>query len=336
MKYLYALTSNEHDYYLEQAFLSMTSLRMQMPNASISLLVDNNTEKTLTGKRKAILDLVDEFKPLAISDKFGQKARSRWLKTSMRQNIEGDFLYIDGDTIIAEDLSCLKNMNIDIGAVFDSHIYLAEKNVYFPEHSNIIKALCPKLGINPCFNLNVYFNGGIIFCKDNKIGHDFFNEWHRLWLGCFEFGGLLDQPSLNLSNFIFGSVIKELDGVWNCQILDDGALRYLHNAKIIHYMSSRPGEKAFIPANDEFIRGIKETGIIDQNMKEAIKNAKSLFLPNTRLLLLEKSSQAFYHSAFCGAAKRIFSTNIGKAIEFMLSKIRKRLYTPLRKKFSKR
>ena len=336
MKYLYVLTSNKYDYYLEQAFLSMSSLRMQMPDAFISLLVDNITEQTLVGKRKNILSLVNEFKSLEINDKFGQKARSRWLKTSMRQNIEGDFLYIDGDTIIADDLSSLNNIDVDIGAILDSHIYLAEKDKYLPDHSKSIKILCPKLGITPTYDLNVYFNGGILFCRDNETGHNLFREWHRLWLCCFELGELLDQPSLNISNFILGNVVKELDGIWNCQILDDGALRYLHAAKIIHYMSSRPGEKAFIPANDEFIHSIKETGIVDENIREAIKKSKSLFLPNTRLLVLDKSSHMFYHSAFCGVAKRIFSTNIGKAVEFLLSIIRKRLYMPLRKKFSKR
>lgn len=336
MKYLYVLTSNEHDYYLEQALLSITSLRMHMPNAFVSLLVDNNTETSLRGKRELILDLVNEFKPLTIDDKFNQKARSRWLKTSMRQNIEGDFLYIDGDTIITEDLSSLEKMDIDIGAVLDSHISLSEKNKYFPIRLKNIKELCLKLGISPCFDLNVYFNGGVMFCRDNKTGHDFFNEWHRLWLKCFELGGLNDQPSLNLSNFIHCSVIKELDGVWNCQILDDGALRFLDKAKIIHYFSSRPGEKVFLPANDDFIDSIKEKGIVDHDVIEKIKYPKSLFSPNTRLLFAEGASKAFYDSAFCGIAKRIFNTKFGTIFEFIFSRIRRKIYTPLRKKLSKR
>ena len=336
MKYLYVLTSSENDYYLEQALLSVTSLRMQMPDAFVSLLVDTNTEATLNGSRRNILDLVNEFKSLPIDNKFNQKARSRWLKTSMRQHFEGDFLYIDGDTIITEDLSSLQYMDMDIGAVLDSHITLAEKNKHFPIRLKTIKALCQKLGIIPCFDLNVYFNGGIMFCRDNKKGHDFFKEWHRLWLGYFGLGGLNDQAPLNLSNFILGNIVKELDGIWNCQILDDGAIRYLHKAKIIHYFSSRPGKKVFIPANDDFILGVKKHGIVNLEMREFIKNSKSLFLSNTRLLLLEKSSQVFYDSAFCGIAKRIFNTKIGTVIEFVFSKIRKNIYTPIRKKISKR
>jgi len=336
MKYLYVLASNEHDYYLEQALLSMTSLRIQTPDAFISLLVDNITGASLVGKRAAILDLVNEFKAITIDDKFSQKARSRWLKTSMRHNIEGDFLYIDGDTIVSEDLSCLGNADIDIGAVPDSHAYMSERNEYSPVRLKNIKKLCPKLGITPCFDLNVYFNGGVMFCKDNGPGYGFFNEWHRLWLKCHELGGLNDQPSLNLSNFVLGNVVKELEGIWNCQIPDDGALRYLHNAKIIHYFSSRPGEKVFLPANDEFIAGIKENGIVPQEIKDLIANPKSLFSKNTRLFFAEKSSRAFYDSAFCGMAKRVFHTKFGKATEFVLSMIRKNIYIPIKRKFSRR
>ena len=307
-----------------------------MPNAFVSLLVDNTTYMSLTGKRKTILDLVNEFKAIPIEDKFNQKARSRWLKTSMRQNIEGDFLYIDGDTIITDDLSSIEYSEMDIGAVLDSHISLSEKNKFFPIRLNNIKKLSVKLGIITQFNLDVYFNGGIMFCRDNEAGHSFFYEWHRLWLKYFEIGGLNDQLSLNLSNFILGSIVKELDGSWNCQIFEDGALQYLYNAKIMHYFSSRPGKKLYVPANDEYITSIKETGSVNEKIIEQLKDAKSQFASNTRLILLEESSRAFYDSAFFGVAKRIFGTKLGKVIEFILSKVRRVIYIPLRKKFSKR
>ena len=336
IKYLYVLTSNEHDYYLQQTLLSMVSLRLHIPNAFISLLVDNRTEASLTGKRSSIIDLVNEFKSIPTEDKFNQKTRSRWLKTSIRQNIEGDFLYIDGDTIIAADLSQLEKMNIDVGAVLDSHVYLDEYIKYHPARLKDIETLAFSTGVNQKFNLNVYFNGGVLFCRDNKQGHDFFSQWHRLWLQYFEMGGTQDQPSLNLSNFICGNIIQELDGIWNCQVLDDGGLRYLFNAKIIHYFSSRPGKKAYIPSNDEFIASIKETGIVNGKILEYIKDPKSLFVSNTRLILLEESSRLFYDSAFFGVAKRVFGTKLGTIIEFILSRIRKKIYIPLRKKFSKR
>jgi hypothetical protein len=336
LKYLYVLTTDDSDNYLEQTLLSMVSLRMQMPDAFISLLVDNNTEKSLTGKRRNILDFTNEFKSIVIDDGFDKKARSRWLKTSMRRHIEGDFLYIDGDTIIAEDLSSLAGIDVDIGAIPDAHVYLSDYEKYYPARLQQMKSKYAKLGFSSCFDLKIHFNGGIFFCRDCTTGHNFFNEWHKLWLYCHGVGNVTDQQSLNQSNFILGSVIKELDGIWNCQILYDGALRYLHDAKIIHYFASQPGEKAFIPANDYFFDSIRETGIIDQNIKDMLKNPKSLFVPNTRLMLIDRSLRGFYDSAICGAAKRIYYTKLGSAIEFLFFRIRKYIFTPLRRKLSKR
>jgi Fe2+ or Zn2+ uptake regulation protein len=313
----------------------MISLRLQMPDAFISLLIDDNTKSAITGKREEILKIINELKSVTVDDRFDKKSRSRWLKTSMRQNIEGDFLYIDGDTIIAENLSSLDDFDAAIAAVPDAHIYLSDYEKYYPARLNQMKAKYKKLGFSSCFDLNIHFNGGIFLCRDCKTAHDFFNEWHRLWLYCYEKNNITDQQSLNQSNFILGGVIKELDGIWNCQILYDGALRFLHDAKIIHYFASQDGEKAFIPANNNFFNSIKETGIVNQDLIDMLKNPKSLFASNTRLILVDRSLRGFYDSALCGAAKRIYHTKPGAAIEFIFFRIRKYIFTPLRKKLSK-
>jgi len=335
VKYLYVLISDDSDYFLEQALLSITSLRLQMPNAFISLLTDDITEANLSGKREEILKLVNEFKCIAIDGKYDKKARSRWLKTSMRQHIEGDFLYIDNDTIVADDLSAIDTIDAELAAVPDSHVRLSEIEKYQPARFRRIKMKYKKLGFTSCFNLNNHFNGGIFLCRDCTTGHEFFKEWHRLWLHCYELGNLTDQQSLNQSNYNSGDVIKELDGIWNCQILNDGALRYLYDAKIIHYFDSQSGEKTFLLADKKYTESVKETGIVNNDIKEFLKRPKSLFATNTRLILVEKSMREFYDSAIYGAAKRIYHTKFGAIVEFILFWIRKYIFTPIRKKLSK-
>jgi len=331
MKYIYVLSSDNSDYYLEQTLLSITSLRLFMPDAFITLLIDDITEANLIGKRAHILGMITELKSVKIDEKFNKKARSRWLKTSMRQLIEGDFLYIDGDTIIAKDLSSIENINIDIGAVLDDHIYLSEYEKYRPSRMHEVKKMFKLRKFNSGFDFNIYFNGGVSFCKDNKIGHDFFNEWHRLWLHCFELGMLTDQQPLNQANYNLGNVIKELDGIWNCQLMHDGALKYFHDAKIIHYFATHVHEKFFLLANKEHTEIIRKTGVIDQNTMEMLKNPKAHIASNTRIMLIDKSLRDFYDSAICGAAKRIYYTKIGIAIEFVFFIIKNYIFTPLRK-----
>jgi lipopolysaccharide biosynthesis glycosyltransferase len=159
MKYLYVLASDDSDYYFEQALLSITSLRMRMSVAFVSLLVDDITEAGLTGKRKEIIELVDELKSIKIDERFDKKARSRWLKTSMREHITGDFLYIDCDTVIAEDLSSIDNIDADIGAVLDGHMTLSDSAVFRSKFLQDKKNENTKLGFVSVFNSNVFFIG---------------------------------------------------------------------------------------------------------------------------------------------------------------------------------
>jgi len=331
MKYLYVLSSDNSDYYLEQTLLSITSLKLHMPNAFITLLVDNFTESNLIGKRAEIIKLLDEFKSVKIDEHFNKMARSRWLKTSMRRLIEGDFLYIDGDTIISDDLSCIENIDIEVGHILDDHTYLTEYEKYRPRQLKKLKNLFKKINFNHNFDFKIYFNGGISFCRDCKTGHNFYNEWHRLWLHCFKLNLLSDQPSLNQANYNLGNPIKELSCIWNCQLMHDGALKYLHDAKILHYFTTHVQEKFFLLGNREYTDKIKETGIIDEQTIEMLKNPKSQFASNTRIMLVNPKLNDYYDSAICGASKRIYQTKIGFFIELFLSLIKVKLFTPIRK-----
>ena len=332
IKYLYSLVSDAYDFYLEQTLLSVTSLRLQMPDAFITLLTDDITEATLTGKRTEILKLVNEFKSIKIDERFNKVARSRWLKTSMRRLIEGDFLYIDNDTIISDNLSSINDINIELGAILDDHTYISEYKKYRPKRLRDIQKLFNKCKFDSPFEYKTYFNGGVFFCKDCKAGHDFFNQWHNLWLHCYDRNILTDMQSLNQANCNMGNIIKELDGIWNCQLMHDGALKYFYNAKIIHYFATHVHDKPFLFANKKYLDAIKETGTIDQKIMTMLKNPKIQFASSAHIFLIDDTLREFYDSATFGAAKRIYYTIFGKITEFIFSKIKKHIFTPLRKK----
>jgi lipopolysaccharide biosynthesis glycosyltransferase len=271
IKYLYVLASDDSDYYLEQTLMSITSLRMHAPSAFVSLLMDDVTEKALIDKRKNILELVNEVKIIEIDSQFNKKARSRWLKTSMRQHIEGDFLYIDGDTIICEDLKEVENFDMDLGAVLDCHV---------PLHDHIRKKYIQNseklLGLSVSSKTDKYFNSGVLFCRDIPTCHSFFKGWHLLWLKGY-LKNDIDQPSLNQVNVDFNDMIKEINGTWNCQILV-GGMAFFANAKIIHYFATNiiennPCTLARLPV----FHRIKEFCIIDDKIKEKLSHPKTEF-----------------------------------------------------------
>ena len=327
MKYLYILTSNDTDFLLEEALLSITSLRLQTPNAFVSLLTDTTTEANLKGKRNEIRNIIDELIVVEIDMRFDKKACSRWLKTSMRRHIKGDFIYIDSDTIITEDISSIADYDLDMGAVLDVHAYLNQQGIN--KHFRLFHGLPMKLDFASIFLGKEYFNGGVIFCRDSVASHDFFNEWHKLWCHYFENGVVTDQQSFNLTNYNFGNIIMELDGQWNCQITVQGAVRYLSKAKILHCFHNGKVKNIYLLSENRIFENIKETGFVTQELKNMLKDAKSLFLPDVQLQVMDKTvlevneeTFEFHNSASYVVEKRLYRSKlwfiIESALEFML------------------
>jgi hypothetical protein len=285
MKYLYVLVSDDSDYYLENAMLSISSLRMHTPQAFVSLLMDSGTEKTLTGKRRAIVDLVDEILVPAIEGNWTKRERSRWLKTSARAHIAGDFLYIDCDTVIAGDLSLVSGLDMELGAVMDAHTTWDE------DISGALRKLRDQyrkwdkaLGFESSLKTNRCFNSGVILCRDTLNTHRFFAKWHELW----QYSHLIspmDQTPLNQTDYLFQGFIREMDGVWNCQVYAPGMLQYLSSARIIHFWGGgvRESETFYRLASPSFFAQIKESGHINAELRDLLRFPRAAFYEKTYL-----------------------------------------------------
>jgi lipopolysaccharide biosynthesis glycosyltransferase len=318
IKYLYILVSDENDYYLEQALMSITSLKMRMPYAFVSLLTDDTTEKTLQDKRRNILGLVNELKVVKIDSQYKKKARSRWLKTSMRRHIEGDFLYIDCDTFICEDLNDVNNLSIDLGAVLDNHVLLHDSlgETGFRNFGKL-------LGFG--FISDTYFNGGVILCRDIPQCYAFFDEWHRLWLkGASKV--LFDQPYFNQVNFNHNNLIKEMSGIWNCQVLM-GGINFLVDAKIIHIYGFKPPNRPYALYDSSFLQYVKDMGNVDDNIRNLLMHPRKHFHPTT-YLLRDKETREIISSNLFSIIKHVYDLKLVKIIY----KIGKNIYRKIRRK----
>jgi hypothetical protein len=83
LKYVYVLTSSERDYYYEQFFLSLASMRLHNPDAEIIVLIDEKTKQGLTGKRSGYEAMSSQIIVVKVPDELSQKEASRWIKTSI-------------------------------------------------------------------------------------------------------------------------------------------------------------------------------------------------------------------------------------------------------------
>jgi hypothetical protein len=279
-KIVYVVVSNDFDIYLEQALLSIHSLRLYMPCAEIILLTDNLTNGTLIGKRKKILDYITSKVVVPFDEEYNNLQRSRLLKTSMREYIDGDFLFIDTDTIITGSFDEIDSFDFDIGAVKELHMSSLKK---LPEYLKVRKNI-NKIGESVDEN-QIYFNSGVIYVKDNDKTKKFFKIWNKYWRkGNFN-GVDLDQPSFVVANMLNNYMISQLPDIWNCQL--PWSLKYLYKSKIIHYLASNmPFHEGYLSefTNKNLYLEIKTKGYIDNKIEQIVKNPYNYFNEYTRII----------------------------------------------------
>ena len=266
-KIVYVLVSSSRDIYLEQAYISMYSVKYYMPDAYIILLVDKQTEETLVDVRKKETKYVDEIISVSIKGNYTPQQRSRILKTSVRKYIVGDFLFLDTDTIVVKPLSEIDYIEADIAACWDSHTTF-DLNPYRSiciEHGKILQW--------PIEKEKIYFNSGVIYVKDNEKTHEYYELWHKNWLEGCKNKVNMDLPAFAKTNYILNHPVQTLDNVWNCELKH--GVKYLKEAKIVHYLCtniSKNNDRQVFILNEKsvFLDIIANNGEIPLLIKDTI------------------------------------------------------------------
>ena len=273
-KILYILASSQSDIFWEQTFLSITSLRKTNPSVKVALLMDNITYSTLSETRAMLLKIIDEPVVISLDNVISNKEKSRVLKTNMRNYVDGDFLYIDSDTLILSDLSTIDDVQYELGAVYELNRSLGNNygRASFEEATNRFD----------CYfsDEDEYFNSGVMLVKDTKNNHDFFSKWHEEWQKGKKIGIYFDQPSLGCVNKMYNSHIKPLDGSWNCQ--GRYCLNFIRDAKIFHYFY----DSFFVfPLMDKnYFEEFKKKAVISSGLLDILINPFKHITENNEIL----------------------------------------------------
>lgn len=268
-KVVYVVVSSPADVYLEQVYVSMCSLKYYMPDAYIVLLTDYETSESFIGVRKEEIKYADEVKMVDYrGTKFNAQQRSRQLKTSIRQLIEGDFLYIDCDTIVTRRLDEIDTIDAVIAACRDSHCDFID---------NPYRDLNLKWGGQlgwPIDQEPQYFNGGVTFVKDVPEAYEFYRHWNENLTDGYKMNVFQDQPSFAKTNYEMNHIVKQLPDVWNCELKH--GIRYLKDAYVVHYLCTNPSkyqsQQLFLLNESSVWEELKENGIISKRIMETIKD----------------------------------------------------------------
>lgn len=235
-KIVYVVASLDDDIYMEQAIVSAWSARHFNPDCRIEMVCDQDTFATLnSGIRAQYKNLFDQIHIREFLPEQGMKERSRWLKTTLREIVEGDFLYLDTDTVVCADLSYVDDFDFDLGMVLDCNCQFS-KTLVFDWVVPTMKQMY-KIDVS---RETLYFNSGVAFVRDCQLTREFYKRWNELWVHSMQhFGKLKDQQPLMKANIDMGYVITELSGDLNCQVAE--SIQYLHTAHVMHFFNSLLG-----------------------------------------------------------------------------------------------
>lgn len=190
IKVAYVLTSDCQDQYADLNLISLWSLRQTNPTVKVILVCDSQTLEAITITEHQIGKEVDEIVSISVPVKT-PSFRNRYIKTNLRNYLDGAFLYLDADTIIRGDLSPIFATKSSLTAVPNYsgtgsplEIPLSELKIYQE--------------LNWSLPSQYYANGGVLFFADHSKTYEFCNLWHQKWLeSSSKIGKAIDQPSLN-------------------------------------------------------------------------------------------------------------------------------------------
>lgn len=271
---VYTLISSEKDYFLEELWVSLYSLRIFHPEVTVKVLVDEPTEKYMKRFPK-LCDMITEIIVVPVPENYNAKQRSREIKTTVRNVIDGAYLFIDTDTVVCKKLDAIDELTCDLAAVPDGHVPLKEYMYPFGA----------KMQTN--FGLNIsdaefWYNSGVMYVSDTQLAHEFYQRWHENWThSCFDCNDSQDQPALLATNKEMGYIMDELPDIYNAQVAM--SLKYFADAAIVHWWHmSFIEDQSYSPFFSlQIYKLVKRAGGIVPEVEDLIRNCKQSFVSPT-------------------------------------------------------
>lgn len=278
---VYVLVSSEKDLYLEELWVSLYSLRHFHPADRVVVLADEPTAERIKANAE-LHGMITDLKVVDVPDSYAPKDRSREIKTSIRQHIDGDFLFIDTDTVICQPLDEIDTLNVNnIAIVPELHGPFKNHLTYKYVSRDTQRIFGIDVSDSP-----YWFNSGCMLVRDNSFTREFFAKWNENWkYSAFQKNNSTDQRALLKTDHDYGYIIECLPDMYNCQVAM--SIKYFYDAKIVHFWHMR---KNFTPNMDfspfmshDIYRQLRQQGSITDEIFCTILNCKSSFTNNSMI-----------------------------------------------------
>ncbi len=308
-KIVYTTVTDEKDLYLEQLLVSLVSLKHHSPSAHVVLVTDTQSKESLIGNRAKVFEYINELIVPETPEGFSKIMRSRYLKTTLRQHIIGDYLYIDTDTVIAtplEEIDEIAVSNIQIAGIREWNSPLERIQDQLNKHYK-------KHGYKLTIDINIdkaFINSGVMFVKDTSETHRFYERWYKNWTDMSsQAKDYYDQVPLAITSREFPSLIQIIDDNWNCLVTSSGGgFNCINRAKIIHCQVDGLEKKTspYIFCTQAVFKQIKSEESIPEDILPLVFEPRTAFRPYTQAVtdnefiecLPFRTMLAFYPKSF--------------------------------------
>lgn len=326
LQLVYVLISSESDFFLEEFWVSLFSLRRFHPKDKVVVLTDHPTAERVRD-RPQLASMITDLKIIDLPDDYDGRLRSRTLKTSVRNLIDGDFMTIDTDTVICGSLDEVDNLPVNnIGMVPEMHGPF-KNHITYKFITNELKRI---YGIDVS-DAPYWFNSGCMLVRDNEFTREFFKKWNEEWkVATFQKNASSDQRPLLKVDHDYGYIIECLPDTFNCQVAL--SIQYLHEAKILHFWHMKDDfflDLSYSPFTSKYVyKQVKQNKDITPEIASLIKDCKNTFFSPS--MVVGRNDLEFLFSPFNTVLGR--ASRESKLMHVLINKFTKLTYYYLRAK----
>lgn len=261
MHLCYAVACDDDTTYAQLAYISARAARIVHPDITISILVDAKSLQQLNVQQCKILAVADHVVTVAC-DYESVVDRSRFIKTSCRSHVQGDFVLIDADAIPVRSLQTIFDFDCDLSLALDN-----DNPHTFQTIPDWVAEIYEKMGWT--WAKPNYFNTGVILFRDTPKTHALSELWHERWQQTRANGCDKDQPSFNSAVAVVNPDIHILPVRYNAMIYHRTSK--IRNAAVVHFLISGDAQgHSILP---QLLAGLKETGDVNEaQLKQFIQS----------------------------------------------------------------
>lgn len=256
----FVVTSNGGDAYSAMTRIAVASIRITNPGIAVEVHCDCETDLACRRAADPLIDEVDRWVPHATPEG-APTFRNRFIKTRLRQVVNGPLLFLDSDLLVREDIGHLFEIDADVAGAANHSGHTVALQIWEQDAAEI-----ERMGwqVSP----SLYINGGVLLYQDTPGARRLGAEWHRRWLEAFQRGGRYrDQPALNSALHSSQVRLARLPDRFNAQFtMNPAATR---NAAIWHYYASVDGARA-TTGFEQLVKATRGGGALDKTAVEAL------------------------------------------------------------------